>query len=147
MEENLDRDALAARALDLHARGYNCAQSVACVLAPFVGADEDACFRATEGFGAGMGGLTETCGAISGGVTAIGIARSNGASDPTSKAATYRIVRQLVGRFREQNGATLCGDLKGIATKRPLRSCDGCIEDALAITIDLLEELRAQKRA
>ena len=147
MEEKVDRDALVARALELHARGFNCAQSVACTLAPLVGADEDACFRATEGFGAGMGCLTETCGAISGGVTVIGMARSNGASNPTSKAATYRIVRQLVGRFHEQNGATLCSDLKGVATKQPLRSCDGCIEDALAITIDLLEELRAQERA
>ncbi len=136
----MDREALAARALELHGCNCNCAQSVACSLAPFVGADEDVCFHAAEGFGAGMGGLTETCGALSGGIMILGFAMSNGIDEPTNKAATYRLVRQLLERFREQNGATTCADLKGATTGTPLRSCNGCIEDALAITADLLEE-------
>ncbi len=62
-----DREALARRALELHGMKYNCAQAVACTLAPLIGADEELCFRAAEGLGGGMGGLTETCGAVSGG--------------------------------------------------------------------------------
>ena len=128
-----DREALARRALELHGMKYNCAQAVACTLAPLIGADEELCFRAAEGLGGGMGGLTETCGAVSGAAMAIGLANSNGQDDRTSKQATYRIVRKLVSDFREQNGSTLCPELKGIKTKQPLRSCDGCIVDALQL--------------
>lgn len=138
----MDREALAHRAMELHERNCNCAQAVACALAPFVGADEDACFRTMEGFGGGMGGRTETCGAISGGVLVLSLAMSHGIDEPTNKAATYQLVSELVERFREQNGSTTCADLKGVITGTPLRSCIGCIEDALAITADLLEEHR-----
>ena len=50
-----DREALARRALELHGMKYNCAQAVACTLAPLIGADEELCFRAAEGLGGGMG--------------------------------------------------------------------------------------------
>ena len=73
-------DELAARAVALRAkRGYNCAQAVACALAPEIGADTEACYVLSEGFGGGMGGHTETCGAISGGVMALGQVSSGGA--------------------------------------------------------------------
>ena len=127
-----DREALARRALELHGMKYNCA-------------DEELCFRAAEGLGGGMGGLTETCGAVSGAAMAIGLANSNGQDDRTSKQATYRIVRKLVNDFREQNGSTLCPELKGIKTKQPLRSCDGCIVDALQLAADALAGLPADK--
>ena len=140
-----DREALARRALELHGMKYNCAQAVACTLAPLIGADEELCFRAAEGLGGGMGGLTETCGAVSGAAMAIGLANSNGQDDRTSKQATYRIVRKLVNDFREQNGSTLCPELKGIKTKQPLRSCDGCIVDALQLAADALAGLPADK--
>ncbi|WP_080802731.1 C-GCAxxG-C-C family protein [Arabiibacter massiliensis] len=142
----IDREALAARAIELRYRNFNCAQAVACALAPLVGADEDVCFRASEAFGGGMGGHTETCGAISGGALALGLANSNGMADPSSKQATYALVARLVARFREQNGSTICADLRGEPAGTPLRSCDGCIEDALVWTLDLIEELRANPR-
>ena len=43
-----DREALGRRALELHGMKYNCAQAVACTLAPLIGADEELCFRAAE---------------------------------------------------------------------------------------------------
>lgn len=61
----LDITACQAQAAEYHARGFNCAQAVACTLAPAVGLDPQVAFTLTEGFGAGMGGMTETCGAIS----------------------------------------------------------------------------------
>ena len=63
-----DREALKRAAADYHARGFNCAQSVICALAPALDIDEKAAFALSEGFGAGMGGMSETCGAISGGI-------------------------------------------------------------------------------
>ena len=52
---------LAERALALHKRNFNCAQCVACTLAPLVEASEDSTFRLMEGFGSGMGCKSETC--------------------------------------------------------------------------------------
>ena len=88
-------DELAARAVALRAeRGYNCAQAVACALAPEIGADTEACYVLSEGFGGGMGGHTETCGAISGGVMALGQVSSGGtALSGTTKKRTYELTR------------------------------------------------------
>ena len=71
-EISLDREALKAAAADYHAQGFNCAQSVICAMAPKLGLDDHTAFALAEGFGAGMGGMTETCGAIAGGIMALG---------------------------------------------------------------------------
>ena len=103
LETELDREALKSQAAELHARGYNCAQSVLCALAPVLGIDEDAAFTLAEGFGAGMGGMTETCGAISGAVMALGHATSNGRTNPTSKGATYKLSHELCAGFMDKS--------------------------------------------
>ena len=137
----LDRDALKAAAADYHKQGFNCAQAVACALAPVLGMDADAVFRMTEGFGLGMGGMTETCGAISGAVVALGTANSHGMEDPTSKGSTYKLSKDLVARFAAKNGTTVCRELKGIGgNEGPRRSCPGCIDDAIDLVVDILSE-------
>ena len=137
----LDRDALKAAAASYHTQGFNCAQAVACALVPAVGMDADTAFRMTEGFGAGMGGMTETCGAISGAVTVLGMANSRGMEDPTSKGSTYKLSKDLVARFSAKNGTTVCRELKGIGSDAgPRRSCPGCIDDAVDLAVDILSE-------
>lgn len=136
-------EARTARAHELHEKGFNCAQAVACTCADLVGADEATAFRMTEGLGGGMGGYTETCGALSGGCAIIGYGTSDGPHNPTTKADTYKLVRQLVSRFKEQNNSTLCGDLKGLNGNPPLRPCADCIDDGVRMTLDILLEQRA----
>lgn len=134
-------DELAARAVALRAElGYNCAQAVACALAPEIGADTEACYVLSEGFGGGMGGHTETCGAISGGVMALGQVSSGGtALSGTTKKRTYELTRELVESFGAKNGSTICCELKGAGCEHgPLRSCPGCIEDAVKITAEII---------
>ncbi|MBQ9001517.1 MAG: C_GCAxxG_C_C family protein [Eggerthellaceae bacterium] len=127
-----------ARALEMHSRGFNCAQCVTCACADLVDADEATAFKMVEGLGGGMGGFTETCGAIAGGATVLGFATSDGPHNPRTKGATHKKTKQLVARFSEKNGSTLCKELKGLTGGPVLRSCDGCIEDALRLTLDLL---------
>lgn len=143
-------DELAARAVALRAElGYNCAQAVACALAPEIGADTEACYVLSEGFGGGMGGHTETCGAISGGVMALGQVSSGGmALSGTTKKRTYELTRELVERFGAKNGSTICCELKGAGCEhRPLRSCPGCIEDAVKITAEIIARQSAPENA
>ncbi len=126
------------KALDNHHKGYNCSQSVACAYADLVGIDEQSMFKLMEGFGLGMGGMFGTCGAVSGAVAVASMKHSGGNLEgPYTKAATYKIAKQIVEAFRQKNQSCVCRDIKGVETGTILRSCDGCIEDAAAI----LEEI------
>lgn len=125
-------------ALERHAKGYNCCQAVACVFAEELGYKEDTVFRLAEGFGAGMGGMQCTCGAVSGAVMVAGMKNSTGAELPKSKGATYKLSKDVVENFRQKNGSVICSELKGIETRKVLRSCDGCIEDAVRIAEKVL---------
>ena len=110
----LDHDACKTQAMAYLEQGFNCAQAVACTLAPAIGLDVDQTFRLMEGFGGGMGGYTETCGAVSGAVMAAGWVKSAGSENPVSKMETYQLADQMCARFKAQNGTTICAELKGI---------------------------------
>lgn len=58
---------------------------------------------------------------------------SRNTEEPVTKGGTYRITKEIAQAFKEKNGSVICKDLKGIETKKVLRSCDGCIEDAAKI--------------
>lgn len=119
---------------DKHMRGYNCAQIVLCSYAEELGIDEETLFRISEGFGAGMGGMMQTCGAVTAMFMALGLANSSGdlqACD--TKPQTMKKVRELAAEFEKKNGSIVCRELKGIDTGKVLRSCDGCIEDGIRI--------------
>ena len=138
----LDIKACQDQAAEYHGRGFNCAQAVACALAPAVGLNPETAFALTEGFGAGMGGMTETCGAISGAVAVMGWVMSEGPENPKTKGLTYKLSRQVAAAFKEKNSSTVCGTLKGIDSGNgPLRSCPGCIDDATEIACEILKGL------
>ena len=135
---------LADRALALHARNFNCAQCVACTLAPLVEASEDATFRLMEGFGSGMGCKSETCGALSGVVAIMGAANSFGPADPTSKQGTYELAAECVRRFREIHDTTECRAIRGTDQGGPLPICDECIVDCVRIGAEIIFERQAK---
>lgn len=127
-------------AIALHDQKYNCAQAVACAFSKETGIDRETLFKACEGFGLGMGGMGCTCGAVSGAVMLAGFMNSDGALDaPGTKADTYQLSREIAKRFEDRNGSVVCKDLKGIETGTPLRSCPGCIEDAVEIVQEVLK--------
>ena len=127
------------RALDNHSKGYNCAQAVACAFSDVVSVDEDTLFKITEGFGAGMGGMQCTCGAVSGAIVLAGLKTSSGdTNNPTTKGKTYKLSKEIVEEFREKNSSVICRELKGLDTNKVLRTCDGCIEDATKIAYNIL---------
>ena len=128
------------KAIELHDKKYNCAQSVACAFADEANVDLQTLFKVCEGFGLGMGGMCGTCGAVSGAVMLAGFVNSDGAIDnPQTKVDTYRICKEITSRFKEKNGSLECKELKGIETGTVLRSCPGCIEDAVEIVQDVLK--------
>lgn len=130
------------RALELRAKGYNCAQAVACAFSEEVGLPEQTLFAMVEGFGGGMGGHQATCGAVSGAVAVIGLLTSKGSVEAGTKASTYAHANQVVSAFKENNGSLVCSDLLGETNPFVLRSCNGCVEDAVLMVQKMLQNNR-----
>lgn len=127
-------------AIAYHDQKYNCAQAVAMAFAEEAGIDKELLFKVCEGCGLGMGGMEGTCGAVTGAVILAGLKNSDGNPDnPTTKASTYRLSREIVKQFREKNGTSICKELKGVETGKVLRSCPDCIMDAVEIVEDVLK--------
>jgi C_GCAxxG_C_C family probable redox protein len=106
---------------------------VACAFLPILDIDERTLYRITEGFGGGMGGYEGTCGAISGALTVASLLTSGGNPQQVTKVATYEIAKQVFDAFVAQNSSAICKDLRGLESGIELRSCPGCIEDAVKI--------------
>lgn len=127
------------RAARLHGNGYNCCQAVLLTFCDELGVDPVTAFKIGEGFGLGMGGMENTCGALSGAIMLAGLKNSDGDLDhPKTKAGTYRISRELTEAFKEKTGALVCRDLKGIDTGNVLCSCPKCIDSAVQIVEEIL---------
>ena len=125
-------------AAELHSKGYNCSQLVACVFADEAGVSKEILFKANEGFGAGAGTMEGICGALSGAIMIAGLKNSSGNLEkPDSKASTMKISKQLVTTFKDRVGSLYCCEIKGNnPEKRVLCSCDDCIKHG----VKLIEE-------
>ena len=113
-------------AMDFHKQGYNCAQAVALPFCDEMGLDAALVKRATEGFGAGMGGRTQTCGALSGAVFVAGMLNAD-ATNPTSKMDTYKVCAKMSEDFVAHCGSGVCAEIKGLNGGKMLCSCNECI--------------------
>ena len=123
-----------SQALAYHNKGYNCAQSVSCAFHDLLDIDEETLFRITEGLGLGMGGMEGTCGAITSAAVLSGLKNSTAhLEQPDSKAISYKAAKACIAEFKEKNTSVICRELKGVDTKKVLRSCNDCIADATEI--------------
>lgn len=127
------------KAYELHHKGYNCAQAVVGAYSDLADTDEKTLLKISEGFGGGMGAMQDTCGAVTGMFMLAGMVNSAGdVEEKQTKAQTYQVVRELATEFQKKNQSIICRELKGGETGNVLRSCDGCIEDAVRIVSDSL---------
>ena len=104
----------AERARDLFFEGCNCAQAVFLAFAEEK-LDRETALKIASGFGGGMAGMRDVCGAVSGMFMAYGLLR--GSADPNDRAAktaAYQTLRQLAGEFEAQNGSLICRQLLGL---------------------------------
>ena len=127
------------KALENHKKGYNCAQAVACAFSERLGMDEKEVFRMMEAFGFGMGTMG-TCGAVSGMAAVIGMNVSDGNLEaPATKRKSYQDMAMLTEKFMKKNSSVICREIKGVETGKVLRSCDGCITDAVEFLQEYLK--------
>jgi C_GCAxxG_C_C family probable redox protein len=92
--------------------GYNCAQAVLYAFCDELRFDQDMALKLACGFGAGMARRQEVCGAIAGGILAIGLKHGRGeGQDRAPTEETYRKVRELMYQFESRLGTCSCRTL------------------------------------
>lgn len=117
----LNKEERVRRAEELFMQGYNCSQSVVAAFADIYGYTEEQALKLSAGFGGGIGRMRMTCGAACGMVTLAGMdCGSVTAGDREGKSANYRVVQQLMKRFEEMHGSTVCAELLKLKKGAPL---------------------------
>lgn len=120
---------------------YNCCQAVLCTYCEEFGLSENIAFKLTEGFGSGMGGLKDTCGAVTGMFLVLSLANSAGnKNNPLeTKQETYRIFQEMAREFEAICGSRYCQKLKNIQKQNKKISCEYCVEVANEILLNKLK--------
>ena len=102
----------AEKARDRFLSGCSCSQAVFAAFAGDFGIDHDTALRLASCFGGGMGGMRETCGAVTGMLMAAGM--KWGYSDIENldiKTAHYARTRELIEAFKAEHGTIVCREL------------------------------------
>ena len=114
--------------------------------------DFETAIKLTSGFGAGMGGMRDTCGAVTGMFMVADMLY--GYTDPQAtaeKAAHYATIRKLAEQFKEENQSLMCRDLLAFCKKaqQPMertdayyaeRPCTRLVMDAAQLLDNLIAE-------
>ena len=144
----------AEKARELFLSGCSCSQAVFAAFAEDFGMDEKTALKLASSFGGGMGGMRETCGAVSGMLMAAGMKWGySEVGDLEIKTAHYARVRSLIEAFRAERSTIVCRELLsalGEQKKEPsartaeyykVRPCVMFVETAAR----LLDEMDAQE--
>ncbi len=99
------------KAAELFCSGYNCAQAVMVAFSDVTELSPELSAQLVSGFGGGIGRLREVCGAVSGMVAVASHLYGYSTPDSEQQAATYALIQQLAGQFKEQAGSLICREL------------------------------------
>jgi C_GCAxxG_C_C family probable redox protein len=140
-------------AMEKFLAGYNCAQAVFYAHAPDLGLDGETALKVATGLGAGMARRGQVCGAMSGGILALGLKYGRGGQQDRSAAEqTYQKTLELMSRFEQRHGSCLCRvliqgcDLRTLEGQRHFKEhdllhtrCIGCVQTVVELLAELLE--------
>jgi len=107
------RCVLCEKAASRFLEGYNCAQSVLVTMFEHWNGENELIPKIATAFGGGIGRCGSVCGALAGGVMALGI--KYGTNEPSSeeRLKVYEVAQKFFKRFEEQHGSVLCRELIG----------------------------------
>ena len=135
---------------DLHEKGANCAQSVACAFADVVGLEQETLMKICGTFGGGFR-AGEICGVVSGAGVVLGMMYPHAIpEDKEAKEFISGKIKDFEKRFKERFPALACRDLKELtaapevspaATRLAVtKTCGVYIVSA----VEILEEMLAE---
>ena len=139
-------------ALSRFTEGYSCSQSILSTFAARYGLDDKTAMKVASAFGGGMAHLDGACGAVTGALMVIGLAKFRSDIDvPAAKLEVYEVTERFVQQFVKRNGHINCTQLLGYNLSRPeeLRQaakeqkfsevCPKYLQDAVEILHQLLD--------
>ena len=108
------------KAKEYFASDYNCAQSVLRAILEYKGIMFEDAKYIPAGFGAGMGTQGQICGAVTGGIMSIGmLCKREEQTTENHIDDSYKFTYQLIERFSNEFGTTICDKLTGVKLKNP----------------------------
>lgn len=141
------------KAVELFLSGFACSQAVLAAYADLFGMDENTALKVSGGFGAGIGGTADICGAVSGAVMVLGLKNSSiDPDDKEQKAYNYSVVNEYILRFKEQTGVIKCRELLNHDIRNPVEKekakelnlfktiCPECVRLSALILEEMLKE-------
>jgi len=139
------------RAAACFKEGFSCSQAVFSTFAETEGLAREQALKIAQPFGGGLAHRGELCGAVAGGLLAIGLKHGRTrADDQAARDRTYRLVNEFMDRFRAAQGALGCPELLGVHIGRPEgmaaararglfeTRCSHYVETAVALLEELL---------
>ena len=100
--------------------GFMCSQSVFAAFAQDAGLSREKALMIASGFGAGMGRMSLTCGAVTGAFMVLGLKEGYSCGDSKeSREKIYRLVREFADTFRTMHGSIECRELLGFDISTP----------------------------
>ena len=103
--------------------GYNCAQAVLYSFCDDLGFDRNTALKLSCGLGGGMARKQEICGAVTGGILALGLRHGRGeGQDKTRTEKTYNDVRELISLFEVSTAHASAALSYRAATSTPRRA-------------------------
>lgn len=127
--------------------GYTCSQAVFSAYAEDMGIDSHTACRLMEGFGGGIGGMQEVCGALAAAAAIISYYYSDGT--PESKERRQEIYRQIqkaADVFQKEYGGITCKDILQGERPKPF-ACGMKVKDTVLIIEQIKKEMRCQREA
>ena len=126
-------------AKSLFESGYNCAQAVFLAFADLYNVPQNIAKNITMSLGRGMGGLKQTCGAVTALFLLAGLENADeNLSNRENVSSTYALIKKLSEKLVEQNGDIMCGKLLEL-NKVKRRTCSNIVEETARIWNDYLE--------
>jgi len=147
----MQKDEVIELAKSYAAKRFLCSESVLLAISDFLGVKNELIPKVATGFGAGIGGRGLVCGAISGGIIALGI-KFGRSKVKKQKMRPYWFALKLLERFEEEFGYVMCRELTGcdLSTEEGRKKykdekmwemrCRQYIEAVTAIVFDLISE-------
>jgi C_GCAxxG_C_C family probable redox protein len=132
--------------------GLYCAETVLLAVAESEGIQSDLIPKIATGFCGGFSRTCGTCGAVNGGVMAIGLC--SGRTSPTdSVIPTYSMTQKLLEEFRARFGSINCKELTGcdlgseegqefFKTNNVKQKCRVYTQEATRIALTLIKDVR-----
>jgi len=137
----MNREQVEQAAFQAISSGLNCAESVLHAVGPALGVNADgALTRAASCFGGGVGrSKRELCGALAGGLIALGLMHGRGNGDASCEAA-YDLGADFRDQFIALHGASACGDLLArFGEQRDWRRCRALTAQTAGLLFELAQ--------